>query len=140
MEKLLGGNLRALLRKELSEEAKFSLKFVAGVKPSQGETAAKAGALMGWDDCSSLGLFPGWKIRNQTLPNPFFLQDRDPLRATSTTSQLQWSLAVRETLSAVPGVSTAGLAPTFRNLSRTSLHTWCSFTGVPWALWSPLFR
>lgn len=64
MEKLLGGNLRALLWKELSEEAKFSLKFVAGVKPSQGQTAAKAGALVGWDDCSSLGPFPGWKIRN----------------------------------------------------------------------------
>lgn len=32
MEKLLGGNLRALLWKELSEEAKFSLKFVTGVK------------------------------------------------------------------------------------------------------------
>lgn len=34
MEKLLGGNLRALAWKELSEEAKFSLKFASGVKPS----------------------------------------------------------------------------------------------------------
>lgn len=64
MEKLLGGNLRALLREELSEEAKFSLKFVSGVKPSQDEAAAKARALLGWDDCSSLGLFPRWEIRN----------------------------------------------------------------------------
>lgn len=80
MEKLLGGNLRALLWKELSEEAKFSLKFASGVKPSWDEIAAKAGALVGWDDCSSLGLFPRWEIRNQELPNPFFL----PLRATST--------------------------------------------------------
>lgn len=60
-EKLLGGNLRALLWKELSEEAKLSLKFVTGVKD---ERAAKAGALVGGDDCSSLGLFPGWEIRN----------------------------------------------------------------------------
>lgn len=48
MEKWLGGNLRALLWKELSEEAKFSPKFVTGVKPPQDETAAKAGALVGW--------------------------------------------------------------------------------------------
>lgn len=61
VEKLLGGNLRALLWKELSEEAKLSLKFVTGVKDA---TAAKAEALVGWDDCSSLGLFPGWEIRN----------------------------------------------------------------------------
>lgn len=48
MEKWLGGNLRAPLWKELSEEAKFSPKFVTGVKPAQDETAAKAGALVGW--------------------------------------------------------------------------------------------
>lgn len=59
MEKSLGGNLRALVWEELSEEAKFSLKFVSGVKPSQDEAAAKAGALVGWDDCSSLS--PGGK-------------------------------------------------------------------------------
>lgn len=65
MEKLLGGNLRALLWKELSEEAKFSLKFVTGVKPSQDETnSCKGRSPGGMGDRSSLGLVLRWEIRN----------------------------------------------------------------------------
>lgn len=55
----------------LSGEAAFSLMFVTRIKPSWDKIAAKAGGLVGCDACSSLGLCPGWKVRNYPIPSSF---------------------------------------------------------------------
>lgn len=77
-------------------------------------------------DCSSLGVSSlGGKLETA---QSFLPAGHRSFESHQHHQPAPWPLQIRET---IPGVNTAGLPPTPSNLSRTSLHSWCSFTAVP---------